>query len=91
MIHQGGDTLLPSMQYAAAARAAGFSVLQHSGSQKLAAQMKKADASGAKVALIVGEGELAEGKASLKDMQQGRGQVSVPAADLLQQLNEWIR
>ena len=75
----------------AAARAAGFSVLQHSGSQKLAAQMKKADASGAKVALIVGEGELAEGKASLKDMQQGRGQVSVPAADLLQQLNEWIR
>ena len=91
VIHQGGDTLLPSMQYAAAARAAGFSVLQHSGSQKLAAQMKKADASGAKVALIVGEGELAEGKASLKDMQQGRGQVSVPAADLLQQLNEWIR
>ena len=91
VIHQGGDTLLPSMQYAAAARAAGFSVLQHSGSQKLAAQMKKADASGAKVALIVGEGELAEGKASLKDMQQGRGQVSVPAADLLKQLNEWIR
>ena len=91
VIHQGGDTLLPSMQYAAAARAAGFSVLQHSGSQKLAAQMKKADASGAKVALIVGEGELAEGKASLKDMQQGRGQLSVPAADLLQQLNEWIR
>ena len=91
VIHQGGDTLLPSMQYAAAARAAGFSVLQHSGSQKLAAQMKKADVSGAKVALIVGEGELAEGKASLKDMQQGRGQVSVPAADLLQQLNEWIR
>ena len=90
VIHQGGDTLLPSMQYAAAARAAGFSVLQHSGSQKLAAQMKKADASGAKVVLIVGEGELAEGKASLKDMQQGRGQVSVPAADLLQQLNEWI-
>ena len=90
VIHQGGDTLLPSMQYAAAARAAGFSVLQHSGSQKLAAQMKKADASGAKVALIVGEGELAEGKASLKDMQQGRGQVSVPAADLLKQLNEWI-
>ena len=90
VIHQGGDTLLPSMQYAAAARAAGFSVLQHSGSQKLAAQMKKADASGAKVALIVGEGELAEGKASLKDMQQGRGQLSVPAADLLKQLNEWI-
>ncbi|MBH5328723.1 histidine--tRNA ligase [Eikenella sp. S3360] len=90
VVHHGGDTLLASMRYAAAARAAGFSVLQHSGSQKLAAQMKKADASGAKVALIVGEGELAEGTVSLKDMQQGRGQVGVPAADLLKQLNEWI-
>lgn len=90
VVHHGGETLLAAMRFAATVRAAGFSVLQHSGNQKLAAQMKKADASGAKVALIVGEGELAEGKVSLKDMQQGRGQVSVPAEDWLKQLNEWI-
>lgn len=89
VMQQGEGTLLQAMRYAAELRRAGFAVLQHSGSQSLKAQMKKADASGARFALIVGESELAERKATLKDMQGGLGQTTLPESELAATLTQW--
>ena len=87
-MHQGEGAALQVMKYAQVLRREGFSVLQHSGYQGLKAQMKKADGSGARFALIVAQDELANATVTLKDMQQGVQQ-TVAAADLINTLNTW--
>ena len=69
-------------------RAYGFNVAQHAGNQSLKAQMKKADASGARFALIVAQDELASGQVTLKDMAKGK-QSTVSADQLLTTLQQW--
>jgi histidine--tRNA ligase len=78
-----------AMRCAALLRAAGFNVLQHSGAQSLKNQMKKADASGARFAVIVGASEAEQGAATLKDMQGGHGQQTIAAAALPELINQW--
>ena len=91
VMQQGEGSILAAMRHAAALRAAGFDVQQYCGSQSLKAQIKKADASGARFALIVGESEAAAGSATLKDMQGSRGQITLAAADVIATLTEWSR
>ena len=50
-------------------RTAGVSVLMHSGGQNMKAQFKRADASGARYALIFGADEVARGEVSLKSLR----------------------
>jgi histidyl-tRNA synthetase len=50
-------------------RSAGVSVLMHAGGGGMKAQFKRADASGARYALIFGEDEVARGEVSLKDLR----------------------
>ena len=88
-MHQGEDADLQVMKYAQALRAQGFNVMQHSGYQSLKAQMKKADNSGARFALIVAQDELANGTVTLKDMQGKHEQKTVAAADLTDTLQQW--
>jgi histidyl-tRNA synthetase len=51
-------------------RTVGVSVLMHAGGGSMKAQFKRADASGARYALIFGDDELARGEVSLKDLRQ---------------------
>ena len=51
-------------------RAAGVSVLMHAGGGSMKSQFKRADASGARYALIFGDDELARGEVSVKDLRQ---------------------
>ncbi|MFC2432143.1 MAG: His/Gly/Thr/Pro-type tRNA ligase C-terminal domain-containing protein, partial [Neisseria subflava] len=88
-MHQGEGADLQVMKYAQALRAQGFNVMQHSGYQSLKAQMKKADNSGARFALIVAQDELANGTVTLKDMQGKHEQQTVAAADLTDTLQQW--
>ena len=88
-VHQGEGADLQVMKYARLLRDAGFNVLQHSGSQSLKAQMKKADGSGARFTLIVAQDELSSGSATLKDMQGRHSQQTVAAADLINTLQQW--
>lgn len=88
-MQQGDGAALKVMQYATQLRAAGWSVLQHSGTQKLQTQMKKADASGARFALIVAQDELANNTVTLKDMQGTLPQTTVAATELLNTLQQW--
>ena len=64
-------------------RAAGVSVLQHAGGGSMKAQFKKADASGARYALIFGEDELSRGEVTIKSLREGGAeQVARPLAEV---------
>jgi histidyl-tRNA synthetase len=63
-----------------ALREKGVSVLVHSGGGSFKSQLKKADASGARYALIFGDDEIAQGVVTVKSLRDGSGsQASRPA------------
>ncbi len=71
------------MQTLEALRAAGISVLLHPGQGSMKSQFKKADASGARLALIFGEDELARGEVGLKPLrEEGQAQSSRKLAEV---------
>jgi histidyl-tRNA synthetase len=61
---------------------AGLRVLLGPSGSGLKAQLKRADKSGARFALILGDDELAANRCSLKDMRQDRGQLSLTENEL---------
>jgi histidyl-tRNA synthetase len=67
--HQGGATAAQAFVVAERLRDAGLDALYHAGEGSLKSQMKKADASGAEFAVIVGETELAQGSVALKALR----------------------
>ena len=68
----------------------GLRIVQHNGGGSFKSQMKKADKSGARLALIWGEDEVAEKSVSIKPLREQNnervGQQSVPRAELEQTL-----
>ncbi len=91
VLQQGEGTLEYAFAIADALRAAGHSVVQHAGGGGFKSQMKKADASGARVALIVGEDELRAGEVSLKPLRRAEAQQRVARARVAQTLAEMLR
>jgi histidyl-tRNA synthetase len=69
VLHQGGDTVEPAMGAAERLRDAGLDVILHAGEASLKSQMKRADASGARYAVIVGEQEAAASTAGVKALR----------------------
>jgi histidyl-tRNA synthetase len=64
-----------------ALRAAGVPVLMHAGGGGMKSQFKRADASGARYALIFGDDEVARGEVALKDLRDpGAAQRTLPLA-----------
>jgi histidyl-tRNA synthetase len=70
VLHQGGATQHGAFLLAERLRDAGLDVILHAGDASLKSQMKKADASGAEYAVIVGEAETAAGAATVKALRQ---------------------
>ena len=66
----------------------GLSIQVHAGAGKLKAQMKKADASGAEIALIVAEDELAQDAVSVRELRGEGGQALVQMSALIEQLQQ---
>lgn len=89
VMQQGEDATLVAMRYAAQLRLAGFNVAQYSGGQKLKAQFKRADESGARFALIVAEEECQNKQVTLKDLRGDKGQITLNASKMIEQLNDW--
>jgi histidyl-tRNA synthetase len=54
----------------------------HAGGGSFKSQMKKADASGARLALIIGDDEVASGTVAIKTLRSGGDQIAVPLDDL---------
>ena len=71
VVHQGEGTLEVAFMVADALRGAGHAVVMHAGGGSFKSQMKKADASGACLALIVGEDEVRGGEISVKALRTG--------------------
>ncbi len=61
-------------------------LLVHCGDGKFKSQMKKADASGARVALVLGEDEIARGEVGFKHLRDKTPQASVSADEVFAQL-----
>lgn len=84
IVSQGSDARTKALGVAESLRAqlANKSVVLHCGESKFKAQMKRADASGASLAVIIGEQELATGKASVKCLRREGEQVQVGLSSL---------
>jgi histidyl-tRNA synthetase len=78
LVHQGEAADRFSFTVAERLRDHGFTVVHHAGGGSFKSQMKRADASGAEVAVIVGDDEAAAGEAAVKPLRADRGQVRVP-------------
>jgi histidyl-tRNA synthetase len=78
LVNQGEQAERFAFRASEALREAGFSVIQHCGPASFKSQMKKADGSGAPVAVIVGDKEAAKGEASIKALREEREQFRVP-------------
>ena len=88
VLHQGGETLTAAMITAERLRSAGIDTIlfcpPDGQSASFKSQMKKADASGAAFAVIIGPDELANNEAQFKDLRGTGEQKSVPLDGVLE-------
>ena len=92
VLHQGGETLTAAFIAAEQLRSAGMDVVLFCAPDGQAAsfksQMKKADASGAAFAVIIGPDELARSEAQIKDLRGLGKQYAVPLNQVLDAMIE---
>ncbi len=86
IVHQGVDAARPAFRAAEALRGAGLDVLLNCGGGSFKAQMKRADASGAQVAVIIGDDEARAGEASFKPLRDDGGQKRVAVERLAEEI-----
>ncbi|WP_066131405.1 histidine--tRNA ligase [Bordetella ansorpii] len=90
IVHQGEDAQRLAAKVSETLRDAGLDVIVHAGASSFKAQFKRADASGARVAVILGGDEVANQTASVKFLRQADqdgAQQQVPLAQLADVLN----
>lgn len=83
IVHQGNIAAGFSWKVAESLRDAGFKIVLHSGGGNFKAQMKKADASGARFAAIIGDEEAATGQVSIKPLRETADQVRMDFAQVV--------
>ena len=81
LVHVGGQAAAWAWELAPLLRAAGLDIVYHCGGGGFKSQMKKADASGARYAIIVGDDEAQSRELTLKPLRDAREQARLtPAA-----------
>ncbi len=88
IVHVGEQADRMALQAAELLRDAGLSVVLHCGGGSFKSQMKKADASQAHFAIIIGDDEAAVGEVSVKPLREGGEQTRVPLATAVDLLSE---
>ncbi|MDE2622123.1 MAG: histidine--tRNA ligase [Betaproteobacteria bacterium] len=86
VVHQGDAAQQAAFLAADEVRAAGFSAVLHCGGGSFKSQLKRADASRAAYAMILGEDEVRAGQVSLKPLRGQGDQKSVSLAQAIQLL-----
>jgi histidyl-tRNA synthetase len=81
LVHEGELAGPFAWRAAEALRDLGLSVLMNFGGGSFKSQMKRADASGARFAVIIGDNEAAEGKLSLKPLRTPGEQIRTTASE----------
>ncbi|HEY4697072.1 MAG TPA: histidine--tRNA ligase [Gallionella sp.] len=90
VVHQGEPAGRLASQVAERLRDDNLSVLLHCGGGSFKSQMKKADASGAYVSVVIGDDEAQAGEVSVKPMQGGE-QIRVSVENLTATINQLIK
>ncbi len=84
LVHAGTTATAFAIAAAEALRDAGHEVVMNAGGGSFKTQMKRADASGARYALLVGDDEAAHGVVTVKPLRASGDQQTVPLAELAQ-------
>jgi histidyl-tRNA synthetase len=90
LVHQGEAADRFAFVVAERLRDHGFSVVHHCGGGSFKAQMRKADSSGAAVAVIIGDDEAGARQASVKPLREERGQLRVGLDELPQAITDLL-
>ena len=77
LVNQGEQASRLAFRVAESLRDHGFSVVHHCGGGSFKSQMKKADASGAAIAVILGDEEAEAGEASVKPLREATEQMKI--------------
>ena len=80
--HRGWHPRAGPRRAAAAKRCPGFTVQSNLGGGNFKAQFRRADRSGARLALVLGDDEIARGVVNVKPLRQEAGQSECPLPDL---------
>jgi histidyl-tRNA synthetase len=87
VIPVGGVAAVEALELAERLRAAGLAVSAELSGRSVKSALKKADRSGARLAILIGEEELGEGLVMLRDLKAG-DQFTVPRADVIARVEE---
>ncbi|ROH85441.1 histidine--tRNA ligase [Pseudomethylobacillus aquaticus] len=87
LINVGAEAERLALNVAEQLREAGLSVAMHAGGGSFKSQMKKADRSGARYAVIIAEDEVRVGQVSLKPLREAGQQRSCSVNECIAQLN----
>jgi histidyl-tRNA synthetase len=88
LVRQGAQAERYADRVAEELRDAGLTVTLHCGGGSFKSQMKKADASGARYAVIVGDDEAAAGELTLKPLRSSGEQVRLDLSRVVERLRE---
>ncbi|MBS0319448.1 MAG: histidine--tRNA ligase [Proteobacteria bacterium] len=92
VVHAGDAAAPVAARLAEAIRDAGYAAVLHAGGGSFKSQMKRADASGARVALILGDDEVAARTVTIKSLRDDGSQAAVPLADAVAHVTQrWGR
>ncbi len=90
VVHQGALASRMASRVAEQMRDADLRVVMHCGGGSFKSQMKKADASGARVAVVIGDDEAQAGQVSVKPMQGGE-QIRVSVEQVNATIQQFIK
>ena len=90
VLHQGERAQRAAFGVAEELRSGGFDVVLHCGGGSFKSQMKRADASGALLAAIIGDEEVDAGEVSLKPLREALAQQRVPRAELAERVGQYL-
>ncbi|MDP1651961.1 MAG: histidine--tRNA ligase [Rhodocyclaceae bacterium] len=90
VVHQGEAAQRLAFRAAEVLRDTGCAVLTHMGGGSFKAQFKRADASGAQLAVIVGDDEVAANAVTLKPLREEAEQQRVPLDQLADRVGDWL-
>jgi histidyl-tRNA synthetase len=90
LVHQGDAAQIAAFKVAEQLRDAAFNVQLHCGGGSFKSQMKRADASGAPLAIVIGDDEAAAGEVSVKLLRESGEQRRISAEDAATVVGELI-
>ena len=86
VVHDGADAAVLARSVAEHLRDAGMSIVVNAGGGSMKSQMKRADASAARYALIIGQDEAGTDTVAIKPLRESGEQFAVPSREVAQRL-----